>query len=233
MEIFWRLLLAHLLTDFTFQTDFLARWKIKSAVGVLVHSLVFFVCAAALCLPEINDAWPIKEPYIVLRGWLVIAILSLLHFLEDGWRAHTINKENSSDSFAFFLWDQLTHYFMLFVFTPAGGSLLPGKWVSLGILFVLATHFSAIVIYYIQKGLPRAVPILRNEKYYFILERAAMLAALLLPGFWALTFPAVLLMRKAVKKVSFPSPFSAVNITASPLLALAFGTLARFVFYTY
>ncbi|OGS17575.1 MAG: hypothetical protein A2219_01345 [Elusimicrobia bacterium RIFOXYA2_FULL_50_26] len=231
MEIFWRLLLAHLLTDFTFQTDFLARWKLKSIAGVLVHSLVFFVCAGALCFPEINDVWPIKEPYVALRGWLVIAILSLLHFLEDGWRVWAINRENSSDSFAFFLWDQFTHYFMLFVFAPAGGGLLPGKWVSLGIIFVLATHFSAIVIYYIQKGLRNPVQIMRKEKYYFILERFAIAAALMLPGFWALTFAVVLLMRKAVKKISFPSPFSPVNLAASPLLAITFGTLARIIFY--
>ena len=37
MVIFWRLLLGHLLADFTFQSNFINAWKRKSIWGMLGH----------------------------------------------------------------------------------------------------------------------------------------------------------------------------------------------------
>ena len=39
MAIFWRLILAHFLADFTFQTNAVASWKRQSVWGMAVHVL--------------------------------------------------------------------------------------------------------------------------------------------------------------------------------------------------
>ena len=51
LTIFWRLVLAHLLADFSLQTNRLAAWKRQSPLGTLVHSVIFGMCAAVLCWP--------------------------------------------------------------------------------------------------------------------------------------------------------------------------------------
>ena len=65
MDIFWRLVLAHLLADFTFQTDFIAKWKRESIFGGLIHSFIFFVCASLLCFARLHElaraAWIGKD----------------------------------------------------------------------------------------------------------------------------------------------------------------------------
>ena len=37
MEIFWRLVLGHLIGDFTLQTNYIAAWKRRSVLGMVVH----------------------------------------------------------------------------------------------------------------------------------------------------------------------------------------------------
>ena len=52
MVIFWRLLLAHLLADFTLQLDIVNRLKRKSAWGMQLH-----------CLTHLVTDFEISRPY--------------------------------------------------------------------------------------------------------------------------------------------------------------------------
>lgn len=51
--IFWKILLAHVLTDFIFQPDQLAENKERVTV-LLVHGLIFFLLSIVLLLPTFS-----------------------------------------------------------------------------------------------------------------------------------------------------------------------------------
>src|SRR3989339_1553959 len=131
MQIFWRLVLAHLLADFTLQTNFIAAWKRKNVWGVLAHSMVFFLCATALCFDYLADTWIQFNSHIVIQGWMAILLLTMFHFLEDEWRVWTIQRWSSPDSFLFFIWDQFIHYVLIFVASPQQNGFYPEKTVLL------------------------------------------------------------------------------------------------------
>jgi hypothetical protein len=55
MKIFFRLVLAHLLTDFVLQTNFIANWKKRSFYGVLAHSFTFFILGLSIVILYIDS----------------------------------------------------------------------------------------------------------------------------------------------------------------------------------
>ncbi|MFH1074299.1 MAG: hypothetical protein V1752_04335, partial [Candidatus Firestonebacteria bacterium] len=184
-----------------------------------------------LCWNYIGETWLAPAAGINLHGWLVLLILTSLHFLEDEWRAWTIQKLNSPDSLFFFLWDQFIHIALIFVFFPDQINLHPEKWVLLAILFVLTTHFSAILIYFIEKEVFGYSRLLTQEKYYSMGERLVTSLSLLLPGWWALSFFMLWLVRIVVHWTKSDREFSVINIVAGTLLAVLFGLLARLLIY--
>jgi len=189
MEIFWRLLFGHLLADFTFQTDFINRWKRKSFKGLLVHSLMHPAFYLVLCWPYLDQTW-VDFPLLDLRldGWLCVALVFLMHLLEDWWRVHAIARYHLPDNTAFFVWDQLVHYAVIIAVAPfavstAGiGGLIPEKWPALGCLFVFATHASTVIVYFVEKdALGRSFPSF-DEKYLSMSARLVLVLCLLLPN---------------------------------------------------
>ena len=80
MIIFWRLVLAHFLTDFTFQTNKIAEWKRKSIYGVLFHSFVFLLFSSILTWKYLGEVW------WKLPGTISIVLLALIHSAEDYYR---------------------------------------------------------------------------------------------------------------------------------------------------
>src|SRR6266700_640510 len=117
MGIFWRLMFGHLLADFTFQTDFINRWKRTSLAGLIVHCAMHPVFYAALCWPHMSEAWVVVGP-ARLNGWACLGVVVVAHFIEDWWRIHAIRDYKMRDSMAFFVWDQIAHYAVLFVVAP-------------------------------------------------------------------------------------------------------------------
>src|SRR4051812_1604265 len=116
MEIFFRLLFGHFLADFTFQTNYIARWKRTQFSGLLVHVLIHPICYFALTFQYGNDVW-FTAGSIALTGKSVIPILAFLHFVEDWVRVRLVNK-GWPDNTLFYLWDQVVHIILLWVFTP-------------------------------------------------------------------------------------------------------------------
>ena len=166
MQIFWRLILAHLLTDFTLQTNFIAGWKRKNLWGGMAHSLVFFVCSWVLCYGRLTDVWVTFGNNVVIQGWTAITLLTILHFLEDEWRVWTIQRLNSPDNIWFFLWDQFIHFVLIFVFFPVQNGFNPEKGILLAILFILTTHYATIFIYYMEKDFFGHAELITEKKYY-------------------------------------------------------------------
>lgn len=182
MEIFFRLLFGHFLADFTFQTNFIARWKRSSFNGLLVHVLIHPLCYFALTFPFLNMTW-FQVGNVALTGWVVIPILAFLHFVEDWVRVHLVNK-GWPDNTAFYLWDQVVHIVLLWVFTPTKDMRLENVWPILGTLIVIVTHCATVTIWFIEKDIyGREYPD-TEEKYISILQRLVVYLAFFMPDPW-------------------------------------------------
>jgi hypothetical protein len=186
MDIFWRLLFGHLLADFTFQTNFINRWKRTSMAGLLVHCGMHPAFYVALAWPYLRDNW-IDNPMIHLNGWWCIAIIFVTHFLEDWWRIYTIFKYGMPDNTLFFAWDQIIHFAVLFTVAPlamqtaAQTGFFPEKWPPLGCLFVLATHACTVLIYFLEKDFHGADFPGDDLKYLAMAERLVLALCFLFP----------------------------------------------------
>ena len=186
MLIFWRLLFGHMLADFTFQTNFINRWKRSSIWGMIVHCAAHPVCYIALTWPFLRETW-IDLKFFTLSGWACVLIVFVAHFVEDQWRVFTIFKFRTPDNTLYFIWDQLIHYSVIFAVIPVALrapslSLMPEKWPILGCLFVAATHASTVFVYFIEKDVRGREYPGNPEKYLSMVERLVLAMIFLVPG---------------------------------------------------
>ncbi len=187
MAIFWRLLFGHLLADFTFQTNYINRWKRISFFGLLIHCLMHPLFYMVLCWPYLGDFW-IDNAVFRLNGWACLALIFATHWLEDWWRVYSIRRYGMPDNTVFFLWDQVIHYSVLFVAAPmaisnaAAVGFFPEKWPVLGCLFVLVTHVCTVMVYFLEKDLNGAEYPGFDEKYLAMAERLVLALCFLFPS---------------------------------------------------
>ncbi len=230
LNIFWRLFLAHLLADFTLQTNRLAAWKRKSPAGTSVHSLIFGLSASVLCWPYTVRTWHLYFGHIILPGWAIILILTALHFAEDQWRVSAIIRRGKEDSFAFFAWDQCFHAGVIFLLSPAPVAPVE-KWVMLAIIVVFVTHFSTILIYYLEKLIMGSASMEPKEKYKQMAERTCLAAVILLPGWWGFVFASVWTARSGILALSNSGRPAHIKGLGGNVLALLAGIVARELLY--
>ncbi len=191
MVIFWRLMFGHFLADFTFQTDFVNRWKRSSLWGMIFHCASHPIFYALLTAPYLRDTW-VDLNFIRLNGWVCLLLVFLGHFIEDQWRVFTIFKFHTPDNTLYFLWDQIIHYAVIFAVIPVGlrggnPQLMPEAWPVLGCLFVLVTHACTVLIYFVEKDLTGKLFPGFQEKCVTMAERLVLSLCLLMPGhFWPL-----------------------------------------------
>src|SRR4051812_43217922 len=116
MIIFWRLVLAHILGDFTLQFNAIAHWKRHSKWGMAVHVLTHPIVSGALTWPFLGRVW-IETRWLHLPGWLCVLLIGFFHYLEDEWRVWSIQKTGAPDSTVFFFWDQAVHLAVILAFS--------------------------------------------------------------------------------------------------------------------
>jgi len=191
--------------------------------------LIFGATGLLLTYPFAGDVW-VRIFGIELNGWLCLAILTALHFLEDNWRVWTIVKFSSPDSFGFFLWDQFIHYLMIFIFTPLNSAnILREKWVIVALIYVLATHFTTIFIYYIEKDIMGTAVIRNDHKYYSITERLIIVSLFLLPGYWWLFMIGLWIVKSIWYRIKRIYDFSWIHIVLNYSFAILLGVAGRIV----
>lgn len=183
--IFWKILLAHVLTDFIFQPDQLAENKEKVTV-ILVHGLIFFLLSIVLLLPAIS--------YQVI---LALVLLALFYGFVDYFK-NLIQKHTGKDLWLYFIGDQALHvlaigvvvFFLDRVSFHAGIDVLSTYWSKPPIflfvsLFVLTVFGGGFFTEILCKGFLES---LNSEKkpgiegagrYIGILERSLILTAVL------------------------------------------------------
>lgn len=187
MKIFFRLLLSHLLTDFTLQNNFIAGWKRKKFIGVVVHSTFFLILSFIFTYGYLNKIWfdyPIK-----LNGVWCLLILFLLHVIEDEYRAYNVRHYHINDTILFFLWDQIIHIVFLFVFSPYREG-EPEPLVVILCLLVIGTHATSIFILYtdiLAYGKSIAHEFFRKKYFSIILRGVIMILFILLGKYYLVT----------------------------------------------
>lgn len=105
MIVIYYLILAHLMGDFVLQPNSLIKWKFKSWKGVLAHSSVITFLALILLSPYLINS----------RAWLLIILLALSHFAQDGLKV-AYQKWTVQNSFLPFFVDQVLHIFFIWLF---------------------------------------------------------------------------------------------------------------------
>ncbi len=186
--MFIMLLLAHVLGDYVLQPNVLARWKARSALGVLVHGSVVTL-VTLLCAVVVAMAW---WPYALLIG--------LLHTGIDLARLHLIRPVGPARELLWYLADQGAHLATIgLVVRLSGASAGAPSWYGsialLALLFLLQPAW--VLLRFVVRGLwgaAAAPPLGTGEKVPPMLERV-VIAGLAFLG-WGYLAPLVLLPRR-------------------------------------
>jgi len=138
MQLFFRALLAiylaHLLTDFVFQTHRLVEQKRRGNVAAYgLHGLIHYLSAVAIA------GFLLRGSLFALRTHLVIAGLTLVHLLIDLAKIRLATRHPVCDGTMAYLSDQLLHFLTVGL---AAWLLLPG--VPFGELGALVRNFRAL-----------------------------------------------------------------------------------------
>lgn len=234
MVIFWRLVLSHLLADFTLQFDYVNRMKRESKWGMLLHCLTHYAVSVLLLWPYLGQTW-VRVWRADISGWTALLIMFAFHFLVDEVRIYTMKALGWRDGTVSFLADQLLHLYVLFMISPVAipnrDLLLAEKWIGIACMLVLVAHFTTVLIYFVEKdffgkGFPRF-----DEKYFLIFERLVLWAFFFVGGWWWLPFAAAWVVQLFYVKKKRIIDLSGANVALSVALTAVLGVWTRYIYY--
>lgn len=189
--------LAHLLGDYVFQTEGIARWKTRSLAGVMAHGGIVTVTTLA-CAALVSPAW---WPYALLIG--------LTHTAIDIVRAQLLRPSNPTWELMWYLLDQLAHLVVIVLVVAwsdapsrselAGVALLLTDPCVLAytICYVLLLNPAWVLLRFTVRGVwgPDAAPQLGGGQKYGPMVERILIASCVLTGQFHLV-PLVLLPRR-------------------------------------
>ena len=233
MVIFWRLVLSHLLADFTLQFDVVNRLKRKGMWGMLIHCLTHFVVSVALTWPYLGDTW-VTVGGVGLTGWWALLLMFVIHYGVDELRVYSM-KSWYKDNTISFLVDQLLHLYVLFLISPvdvpAPGSMMGEKWVAIACMLVLVAHFTTVMIYFLEKDVfGKAFPHF-DEKYFLIFERVVLWAFFFVAGYWWIPFAIAWAVQIFYVRKKRIIDMSRLNVALNVALTAGIGLWTRFIYY--
>lgn len=185
------LILAHLLGDYLFQFNVLARWKSRSLWGVVAHGGIVTLTTLA-CAGLVDPAW-----------WRYAALIGVTHTLIDVVRARLIRTTTTTWDLIYYLFDQAIHIGIIILTVTmrpaalAGGRAVAPKVLAFAVGYLLLLQPAWVLLRFIVRGVwgPEAAPHLGiGEKYEPMIERV-LITSLVLVGQIALV-PLVLLPRR-------------------------------------
>jgi hypothetical protein len=181
----YALLLAHLLGDYVFQFDAIARWKNRSVIGVLVHGGIVTLCTL-VCVALFDAAW---WPYAILIG--------AIHTVIDLVRSHLMPRGLTTGwDLVLYLADQTLHLLTIVgvlwgsgqvslrMVAEFGRQLRDPRWMASVTAYCLLTWPSWVLVRFVVRGFwgPDAAPPLpqRGDRYGPMLERVLIATAVLI-----------------------------------------------------
>jgi hypothetical protein len=225
-----------LLADFTLQLDIVNRLKRKSVWGMLIHCLTHFVVSVALTWNYLGETW-FSAGGLEVSGWWALAIMLVVHFAVDQLRVYSMKSLHFRDNTVSFLADQALHFYVLFliapIVVPEPGLLMGETWTAIGCMVVFVTHFTTVLIYFVEKDLfGKAYPSF-DEKYFLIFERVVIWAFFLAAGYWWILFAAAWVFQLLYVKRKRIMDLSGINVWLSVGMAVLIGFWTRLVYYGY
>ena len=176
--MFTILILAHLLGDYLFQFDFVARWKARSIWGVVAHGGIVTLTTLA-CVVLVDPTW-----------WANALLIGATHTLIDVVRARLIRTKSTTWDLVFYLIDQVVHIAVIALVVTLRPSANPAAGHGAHTLLILASGYllllqpSWVLLRFIVRGVwgPDAAPHLGlGEKYEPMVERV-LIASFVLAG---------------------------------------------------
>lgn len=200
MFIFIRLLLAHFLGDFPLQFNVIFRLKLNGIRGIIPHALIIFGCCALMSWPYLNN----------LNVWLFIIAVSVLHLVQDSVKLTYSAKQYS---FWTYLLDQLLHVGTIATLFLTDIKNLPrpaqsdnpfitlyanDRLIMYLIMMIVATYNGHFLIRCFKDTFyAKATQCYMHEKWYGIIERAAIVTMFFARVPLAVLLPSSLLLRPA------------------------------------
>jgi len=226
------MVLAHLLADFTLQSDLVARWKRESWFGMPLHCLMHLVMLILLTWPFLGQRWVYG-----MNGWQICIVITLLHYIVDITRVFLIRRFHFRDSLAMFAADQILHYYVLFLASghiaiPAGMNILPAKWFIIFSLFAFTAHAVTVTGYYMERELdhdkkyPPA-----GARYLMIGERVVLMLFFFMPGVFWMPFAFLWILQIYLMKTRRVVDISSISLALSVFMPVVTGSAGRVVFY--
>lgn len=234
MDIFWRLVLSHLIADFTLQTDWVNRIKREKFLGVLVHIAVHIIVTTVLLIPYLNIKW-FHFMGMDVKGYSVVVVICCLHLLVDQMRIYITKNNIYPDNTLFFLVDQFFHFYFIFVLSPF--SVIPYNFLGEKIIvmftfLVLITHSTTVFIYYIEKDIKNLPFPTFDQKYFMIFERTVIWGLFLLRNKWWLAVLIIWMYQLYYLKKKKLMDISNINFYLSISISIVFGILSRYCLYS-
>lgn len=256
MQIFFRaflaIYLAHLLTDFVFQTHRLVEQKKRGKFfAYLLHGLTHYLSAIILV------SFFLAGSGLALRTHAVILALTLVHLLIDFAKIQLTQKSSVNDGAVAYVSDQLLHFvsvaFAAWLLAPglsftdvteflARGRALPSKMLFIPIIYVGVIFGGGYLIRALTRPLAKSINLEQPEKggepmqnaglYIGWLERFLLLTALLLqsPGTAGLILAAKAIARyPEFKSEHFAEYFLIGTLLSFSIAVLGGAILARVV----
>ncbi len=234
MVIFWRLLLSHLLADFTLQFNIVNKLKRQHVGGMLLHCLTHFVVSVALTYNYLGGVWFYLGSTAV-TGWTALGLMLVFHFIIDELRIYGMKRLRYRDGTVSIIIDQFLHVYVLFMISPivllGSGFFMAEKWVGITAMFVLVTHVTTILIYFVEKDLfGKEFPSF-DEKYFLIFERIVLWSFFFSVGWLWLPFAAAWVVQLFYIRWKRIMDLSLTNIFLSLALTLPLGLGTRYFYF--
>lgn len=234
MIIFWRMFLSHLLADFTLQLDIVNRLKRKGPLGMVIHVMTHFVVSVLLCWPFLWQTWFTLGP-LQVNGWGACTVMLVLHYIIDEMRVYSMKKLHFKDGTVSFITDQLLHVYVLFMICPVSipdaSGLLAEKWTGIACMFVLVSHVSTVLIYFIEKEFfGKEFPNF-DEKYFLIFERLVLWSFFFVSGHWWVPFAALWIAQIFYIRRKRIIDLSRMNVALSIAITCGLGLWTRYLYY--
>lgn len=115
--LFLKLLTAHLLGDFVFQSNDLIQKKYKSWTGLFEHAAIITALSFLFIFPYVLNS----------EAWMVLGLIFLAHFIQDGLKIEYDLRFNKKKHTIPFFVDQVLHVILLFVLASLLTHLAPLK----------------------------------------------------------------------------------------------------------
>lgn len=245
MNVFWLLILAHLIADFPLQSDKVYAIRLNCKWGFLLHIGIYFITNLIVSFPLLKFS----------AFWFAVLFLTATHLVED-WLKVALTKKTVQDSIFIFLIDQLIHLFLIwlasFVLFKIPEPEISNQFMAnnfynqKSLLILIALVFSVfsggILIYYIRKCIHQIktndftssvqFPKIKKRRMGYF-ERFVATCAIILGGWFLILVPSAFIPRLIMYRKNDLQEFLMVNLFSGLTISIISGVFVHVAMYLF